>query len=180
MRIGLDLDGVVAHSVPNWINVLNTGFGTTYGPDELPDTHGTPDMAAFCDDHLVELLLPVRPMPGAVAAIERLRREGHELVVITARSQSVRRLTEAWLEYYGIGVDRLHFLEGAGKAATARAEQIDMLVEDTPKHALAVAEAGIPVLLFGAPYNRHLRHPLIHVCEGWHEVLGEINLRKCG
>ncbi|HWI54034.1 MAG TPA: hypothetical protein VNT01_18000 [Symbiobacteriaceae bacterium] len=180
MRIGLDLDGVVANSVPNWIAILNSRFGTNYGPGELPDTHGTPEMAAFCDEHLIELLLPVRPMAGAAEAVSRLRREGHELVVITARSPSVSRLTEAWLAYYGIAVDRLHFLEGGGKAATARAEGIDLLVEDTPKHALAVAEAGIPVLLFGAAYNRHLRHPLIHVCESWDEVLLQVGHRKAG
>lgn len=180
MRIGLDLDGVIVDSVPNWIRILNTQFGSNYGPDELPDTHGTPEMAAFCDDHLIELLMPNRPMAGAAEALHRLRREGHELVVITARSQCVRRLTEAWLEYYGFQVDELHFLEGADKAVTARAAGINLLVEDTPKNALAVAAAGVPVLLFGAPYNRDVRHPLISRCEDWDEVLAEVGVRKAG
>lgn len=180
MRIGLDLDGVIVDSVPNWIRILNIEFGANYGPDDLPDTHGTPEMAAFCDDHLIELLMPNRPMAGAVEALRRLRREGHQLVVITARSQCVRRLTEAWLEFYGFHVDELHCLEGADKAVAARATEIDLLVEDTPKNALAVAAAGVPVLLFGAPYNRDVRHPLVQRCENWGEVLAQVGVRKAG
>lgn len=174
MRIGLDLDGVIVNSIPRWIAMLNAGMGTQYGPDDLPDTYGTPAMAAFCDQHLVELLIAPAPVPEAPAAVSALKAEGHELVVITARTPLLRDLTTAWLDFYGAPVERLHFLEGASKAPTAVTEGIDLMVEDTPHHAIALAKAGVPVLLFAAPYNRDVSHPLIHRCTGWGEVLHQI------
>jgi uncharacterized HAD superfamily protein len=73
-----------------------------------------------------------------------------------------------------MSVDRIHFLEGASKIGTALAEAVDLMVEDAPANALALAEAGVKVVLFGAPYNAHVRHPNITRCEGWDEVLSLI------
>lgn len=178
LRIGLDLDGVVVDSIPRWIDVINRGSGRLYRPGELPATHDTPEMAAYCDRHELEMLILPGPMPGAVEALGALRRAGHELVVVTARTPRMRGLTEAWLAYHGVAVDGLHFLEGGSKAPLALAEGLDLLVEDTPHNALAVADAGVRVLLYGAPYNQHVAHPLITRCAGWAGVLEEIGAHR--
>jgi uncharacterized HAD superfamily protein len=174
VRIGLDLDGVIVNSVPRWIEVLNREAGTRFGPDDYPDAYQNPTLAAVSDYYELELLIAPRPVPGAPEAVSALRRAGHHLVVVTARTPRVRKLTEAWLDYYGIHADRLHFLEGGSKVPVIRAEGLDVLVEDAPHNALAVAGAGIPVLLFDAPYNRAVHHPLIQRCRGWDEVLAQI------
>jgi uncharacterized HAD superfamily protein len=170
MRIGLDLDGVVVDSIGRWIEVLNRHAGTAYQPGDLPETYGTPELAAVSDRHELEMLIAPGPMAGAVGALRRLSAQGHRLIVITARAPRLRRLTEAWLDYYGIAVDRMHFLEGGSKVQVALEERVEVMVEDAPKNALALAEGGVPVLLFGAPYNRDVRHPLIHRCDGWGEA----------
>jgi len=171
VRIGLDLDGVIVDSIPTWVKVLNREARTNFAPHDLPPTHSTPQLAACSDRHELEMLILPGPMPGAVNALRQLRLAGHTLVVITARALRLRGLTEAYLQYHGMPVDRLHFLEGGSKVTTAVAESIDLLVEDAPHNALAVAEAGISVLLYGAGYNRHISHPLIRHCQGWHGVL---------
>lgn len=175
MRIGLDLDGVLVHSIPRWIEVLNREAGAGYNADDLPDTHGSPERAHHSDRHEVEMLILPEPVEGAPAAVQRLHAAGHELVVITARHPRLRGLTRAWLEYHGMPVHRLHFLEGASKAPTALAERLDLMVEDAPHNAMALAEAGVAVLLFGRPYNRALSHPLIRRCEGWGQVLAQVS-----
>lgn len=174
MRIGVDLDGVIVDSIPRWIEVLNRGSGRKFGPYELPPTHSTPELAAYSDRNELEMLLPVQPVAGAVRALQHLRRRGQTLVAVTARAPRLRRLTEAWLDYFGIEVDQLYFLEGASKAPVAVTERLDLLVEDTPHQALAVAAAGIPVLLFAAPYNSEATHPFIRRCDGWAAVVQEI------
>ncbi|HLN60319.1 MAG TPA: hypothetical protein VK464_02120 [Symbiobacteriaceae bacterium] len=128
-------------------------------------------MAAYCDRHELEMLILPGPVPGAAEALGALRQAGHELVVVTARTPRMRGMTEAWLAYHSIAVDGLHFLEGGSKAPLARAEGLDLLVEDAPHNALAVAEAGVRVLLYGAPYNRQVEHALITRCAGWAGVL---------
>jgi uncharacterized protein len=175
VRIGLDMDGVVVDSIPRWIEVINRGSGRYYGPGELPATHDTPAMAAYSDQNELEMLILPPPTAGAAEALAALRREGHELVVVTARSPRLRGLTEAWLAYHGMAVDRLYFLEGGSKAPVALQEGLDLLVEDAPHNALAVAAAGVPVLLYGAPYNAQVTHPLVTRCQtGWPDVLTHI------
>lgn len=178
MRIGLDLDGVIVDSIPHWIRVLNREAGTTYVEGNLPDSHGQPEIAAVSDRFEVEMLIPPGPVPGAREAVRQLKEAGHILVVITARSPRMRGLTEAWLAYHGISVDRLRFLGGGNKADAAIAEGIELFVEDTPHNAQALAEAGVEVLLFEEPYNRSFRHPLAHHCRGWEAVLAEIEARR--
>lgn len=177
MHIGLDLDGVVVDSVGRWIEILNKYAGTSYRPGDLPDSHGTPEKAAVSDRHELGMLIAAGPVPGAVAAVASLRSAGHALTVVTARTPRLRGLTEAWLDYHGVAVDRLHFLEGGSKVPAARAEGLDLMVEDAPHNAVALAHAGIPVLLFGAPYNASVAHPLIHRCDGWADVLHQIEQR---
>ena len=180
MRIAVDLDGVVVDSVPYWIAVVNREAGTAYGPGDLPQGYATPEMAAICDAHEVEMLVAPHPVPGARAACARLRADGHRLIAVTARAPRMRRLTEAWLDYHGIALDDLLFLQGAPKLPVIQAEGLALLIEDTPAHALSVAAAGIPVLLFSAPYNRAVQHPGICRCEGWHGVLGAVPAWSAG
>ncbi|MDB4895375.1 MAG: hypothetical protein JWN15_1637 [Firmicutes bacterium] len=154
--------------------------GTSYTPEELPDTHGSPDRATISDRHELEMLIVAGPVDGAVTALTALRTAGHQLTVITARTPRLCELTEAWLRYHGITVDRLHFLAGGSKVPAALAEGIDLMVEDAPHNANALAEAGVPVLLFGTPYNVGVTHPLIQRCEGWEAVTAEITAWPVG
>lgn len=63
----------------------------------------------------------VVPLPGAVAALRRMKAEGHEVIIYTARNMrtregntgkvvaSVGKLTLDWLEHYGIPYDEIVF-----------------------------------------------------------------------
>lgn len=170
MRIGIDLDGVVVDSISRWIEVFNREVGTAYPAGTLVDTFGTPANEAVSRRHELEMLIAPPPMAGARDGLNHLRQAGHELVVVTARSPRLRGLTEAWLDYHGLAVDSMHFLEGGNKGVVAAREGLGLFVEDAPHNALAVAEAGVPVLLFDAPYNRDLAHSLIRRASGWDGV----------
>lgn len=174
MRIGIDLDGVVVDSIPRWVEVFNRESGQTYPPGALIDTYGTPHDAALSDRHELEMLIAPPPMTGAREALAALSTAGHELIVVTARSPRLRRLTEAWLDYYSIHVDALHFLEGGNKGAVAAAERLNLFVEDAPHNAIAIAGAGVPVLLFDAPYNQQVAGSHIRRAHGWTDIMAQL------
>jgi hypothetical protein len=48
-----------------------------------------------------------KPLPGAREAINKLRREGHTIIIYTARSWSEYKMTEEWLRLHSIYYDRL-------------------------------------------------------------------------
>lgn len=174
MRIGIDLDGVVVDSIARWVTVFNRESAKTYPAGSLIDTHGTPENAALSDRNELEMLIAPPPMDGAREALAALRSAGHQLIVVTARSPGVRGLTEAWLQYHGITVDAMHFLEGGNKGAVAAAEGLSFFVEDAPHNAIAIARVGVPVLLFDAPYNREVSGMHIERIQTWAEVLGRL------
>jgi capsule biosynthesis phosphatase len=68
-----------------------------------------------------ETYADVLPMPGAVFSLRKLKQEGHEIVIYTARNMkttagnvgkvhaNVGKLTLDWLEQYGIPFDEIVF-----------------------------------------------------------------------
>lgn len=63
----------------------------------------------------------VRPLPGAVEVIQKLKNAGHYIIIYTARRmrthsgdvnlvvEDIGKLTEEWLKQHGIPYDELHF-----------------------------------------------------------------------
>jgi uncharacterized HAD superfamily protein len=48
-----------------------------------------------------------KPIEGAVKAINALHAVGHTIIIYSARSWSEAKITEKWLEEYGVKYDRL-------------------------------------------------------------------------
>ena len=174
-----DLDGVCCDLMKKWLAVYNHDYGDNLTEADITSWNWDEFVKPECGKRIYHYLnrpgffADLEPIEGCVESLDRLERIC-ELVVVTARHPRLQGLTRAWLDYHGVPVHRLHFLEGASKAPTALAEGLDCMVEDAPHNALALAEAGVPVLLFGRPYNQGLAHPLIHRCDGWADVLEQI------
>jgi uncharacterized HAD superfamily protein len=115
-------------------------------------------------------------MCQAVPVLTHLRALGHRLVAISGRSERLRRLTEAWLDYHGVTLHALRFVGAASKAPVALDEGIDVMVEDHPRHVQDLLAAGVPILLFDTPYNRSLgdHHRLTTRCDGWVDIQSQI------
>lgn len=77
-----------------------------------------------------------------------------------------------------MAVDELHFLQGRDKAPVAAEAGLALMIEDAPKNALSLLQAGIPVLLFGTLYNADVADPtgsgLLQRCSDWQDVLDRI------
>lgn len=97
----------------------------------------------------------MRPQPGAVAGMRRLREMGHHLTIVTARgcdnrsSRRSQRLTCDWLAEFDVPYDDLVF--------TAEKEflALDILLDDRVSHLFAAESSLITAVCFDAPYNRH-------------------------
>ncbi len=85
------------------------------------------------------------------------------VVFITCRKYYTREQTYNWLRASGITDPELVLCEDKG--LVARSLEPYAAVEDSPKQALLLAEAGVEVALVDYPYNRDISHPLITRCE---------------
>lgn len=190
--IGLDFDDVLFDFLRIFTLFHNKRFGTnlTYEDnidyDNFHVTFGcsAEEMAERVllfnqlDDHYL-----VSPIEGAVEVVERLT-ERFAPQVVTARQQEhargqlisytqrhFRTGTFAGFNFANSYITNKEWVgEIRTKAEICQSIGATCMIEDSPKHARIVAEAGIPVLLMDRPWNRELSHPLVTRITSWNEV----------
>jgi 5'(3')-deoxyribonucleotidase len=121
LRLGIDLDGVVADFNRGWTSAYNDRFGAELVP-EMVTTWDSPlelthfaDMRAFWawardhDGHSV--FRHLEPYPGAVETLRELNREGHDVVILTAKPNWAVHDTLEWIADHRIPTREIHFID---------------------------------------------------------------------
>lgn len=185
MRIGIDIDDVLADSLPAFLEGFNRRFGL-----EVPMTEAgweifrrypeipAEDIRAFFAELSHMDFLGSRPiLTGAREGVERLHQAGHRLFVITGRLRQDRGATERWLNAAGFSsffqeiADRDGVDTALHKRRAAKRLQLNVLLDDEYEVALSVAELPVRVLLFDRPWNRGSLPPRITRIHSWADVL---------
>jgi len=185
LRIGIDVDDVLAESLPGYLEAFRRRFGHEVKIEEAaweifrryPEISAT-QMWGFFSELEASDFLGTRPLyPEAVEAVRTLSATGHRLFVVTGRLSQHREHTRRLLERAGLlGVfEELVHRDGEPapeyKTRMVRELRLDLLIEDELPVALAAAAVPIPVLLFDRPWNRgELPTGLTRVTD-WSQVL---------
>ncbi len=188
MKIGIDLDDVLADSLPHYLQAFNRRFGLDVeladGAWRIADRFPhIPRQEA--DDFFTELIddgfFSSRSLiPHAKEAVETLADDGHDLYIITGRTPRDERITMDWLTRVGVlshfaaVMHRTREPVGHHKSSAASELQLDLFIEDELAVALAVAETAIPVLLFDHPWNQGPLPGNMHRIRSWGEALTQI------
>ena len=120
MRLGIDLDGVVANFTGGWMSFYNRQFGTRLVFEDATRWTDLVDLTHFRDiddfwDWSSDLggrsiFWHLDPFPGAVAALRDLAAQGHELVVLTHKPAFAEADTHDWIARQGIPATEVHIL----------------------------------------------------------------------
>lgn len=121
MRLGIDLDGVVANFTKGWMDFYNRQFGTNFGVADSQRWHDLVDLTHFNDiDEFWEwssdldgrsVFWHLEPFPGAVEALRSLVDAGHQVIVVTAKPEFAVADTHEWIEQHRIPAAEIHILE---------------------------------------------------------------------
>lgn len=114
----------------------------------------------------------------AAEVIQKLKKEGNEIYIITARSSDVsyidmtveemREAVKKWLKDYKIVYDYLIF-SPEDKLSICLENKIDVMIEDSPKNIVQISEK-IPVICYHAIYNDHCKAKNITRCYTWYDI----------
>ena len=198
MRIGIDVDDVLAECAAPYVRAFAKEFGLELadGPLGWHTLDRYEHIPRERRDDFRQTLYGGRFFadldcyPDARDAIARLSASGHEVHFITARSERRRAITEEWLrrqrllelgtsvqlrplgEYVPRSYDAV--LSADYKVDVARRLALDAFCEDDPIIAARLAAGGIRVFLFDRPWNREVSDPAVRRVRDWDEVVREL------
>lgn len=175
MRIGVDIDGVLADFQGGWITRYFDWFGRSIPQDQYGEwdaflqAFDTPEEFWAWTDAVPGFWANLEPITGALGGVYQLLRGGHELVLITSRHPKVRAQTEAWVKAnWPVGkLPQLHHLPSAQKGTI----DCQIYIDDAPKVLEGLGNKPC-VLIFDQPWNREVKGAKnLHRVRGWGEVV---------
>ena len=135
----------------------------------------------FFDKYYEKAVLNVEPKLNAVENIKKLKEEGDQIFLITARFLSekfnVEELTKDWLEKYHIEYDKL-ILNSQDKVLVAEENNVDIFIDDNITHCMDMAKAGIKTYIMDSNVNKDFKDENIERVYSWSQLYQKIEEYK--
>lgn len=175
MRIGIDIDDVIAKTGQVFYQKINDHFGLNIDFTKVP-SYDYVDKEVFKKgftpkefyDYLTKMQLTstyhqeLDSRRWLKDTLKKLYQRGHLLYLVSNRHVLILPYTTVWLRKIGI----LPYLSGvihnsytqkpyaSFKTREAKRLKLDLFLEDALDYAMPVAQSGIPVILFDRPWNQ--------------------------
>lgn len=192
MNIGIDIDGVIID-----IEEFKMECGSkmcieeSWGIDIKPDEYYVSKTFNWTEEqdekfwkrYLLKYAKGSIPRRYSAEIIEKLRQEGNKIYIITARNQygmpeeetkSMQEITKEWLDRNNIKYDNLIFAGDEEKRQQCLDNNIDVMIEDSPKNIKNISEK-VPVIKFYNTYNNDVKGPNIRTAYSWYEIYNIIS-----
>jgi len=188
LRIGVDVDDVLAESLPGYLEAFRRYFGRDVKIEDAaweifrryPDISATQMWGFFAELEATDFL-GTRPLyPEAVSAMRTLADAGHRLFVVTGRLSTHRDHTRRLMQKAGIAGLFEELVHRDGEAAAeykprvVRERRLDLLIEDELHVAVATALVPVPVLLFDRPWNQGELPQGVTRVTNWNDALRRV------
>ena len=175
MRIGFDLDGVVADFVPEFLKILNRLYGNGWTIDQLRNKSSyyfceclpglTHDMEWDAFEHLGEWFwLMLKPFDVNMMKVLALLAEKHNIYFVTNRAPNpTDELTlwqsRRWLEQFGIKPAGVILTKDKGQAC--KLLKLEMFIDDYAKNVYEITKhSDTKCYLIDKPHNRDYKTDL--------------------
>lgn len=142
MKIGLDIDGVIFNTeneirvnaeLYDLLELKGKGVAHPNGVIEEERYDWTKQqLDIFRRTYLIQSSNDAGLMPGAKKVLEKLKKDGHELIIITARGLSVKEMKQTAIDKFkkhGLEFDK-YYWEQENKLEACKKENIDIMIDD--------------------------------------------------
>lgn len=191
MRIGIDIDGVLT-DIEQWqLDYLSKYYLENYGKTIInPKGYETYEIFNGTDledctiwDKAIWEYVKEPPRKFASEVINKLKKDGNDIYIITARSsdlsyvkdmnkEQMEHIVKQWLKNYSIYYDKIIFCQ-EDKLNICLENKIDLMIEDKPTNINKIS-TKIPVICFNANYNEKCDGNNIIRCYSWYDIYSKI------
>ncbi len=191
LKIGIDIDNVIADSYPSFLSNFNKVFATRIKYEEIYDFYYLEkhtgishiETKKFINRILVdeEIQLNIPPYKDVQKILSAWIKAGHKIHYITSRPNTTRDITYKWLEKHGFlhpgttldlfnaaqHFDKHRKVIMEYKKTIAQNRGVELFIEDSKE----IAETmEIPVLLLDRPWNKGKLKKNIKRVRDWSEI----------
>lgn len=136
----------------------------------------------FWKENLVTLFKTVEPKENVSEVINKLKDEGHKIIIITARWNEdycdSENLSKEWLKKYNIKYDKI-YIGAESKIEIAIKEKLDLFIDDSIKNCREVTENNIKCYLFESKVNiQNEESNNFEIVRSWNEIYEKISRRE--
>lgn len=183
MKIGIDIDGVIL----DYERVIKT-FSELYdfialkkegiinrNAHHMEDRYNwtQEERLNFINQYFLKLTKQTPLIPGAKQVIEMLKKEGNELIIISARGGLLKEMKEVAMEKLdkeGITFDKYYWGQD-DKLEIAQKENIDIMIDDYYKVCQKLSENRIKVIYFRDKEMKKLeQNEFLKEVSNWGEI----------
>lgn len=183
ITIGIDLDDTISSSNEMFIKyakLYNKEKKINFKIDEtqwdLDKSFGWNDnnYKEFCKQYLRTLLNDAEIKYNAAEKINKLKKEGYKIIIITSRNEKelndMYSFTEKWLKNHNINYDKL-IINSLQKEEECLKNKVNIFIDDNMKNCMNVyKKLQIPVFLFDGLYNTNDKYSNIERVYSWDEI----------
>lgn len=163
MRIGIDIDDTLTE-VKDKLNRAAIDYAKKLGKNIPKDIKTIDDktndgniyqkvlgynyeeLKYFLKDIQESIINNSLPRENAVEMIQKLKNDGHEIIIITARDSEFHddpyKMSKEWLDTNNIYYDKL-IVNARNKKIVCKQEKVDILIDDSLANCLNVSEVGV-------------------------------------
>ena len=196
MRIGIDIDGVltdverfeldyfskylVKNNIEYTVGASGYSIGETFNVSKQTEV-------SFWNEHIFFYAEKEKIRPFASEVIKKLKSDGHEIYIITARELTekddelgikMQKTVKEWLSNNDVIYDQLIFSQkkekNEKKVDACLENKIEIMIEDSPTNINELSKM-LPVICYDTSYNRHCFSENIYRCFSWYDIYKKIN-----
>ena len=191
MKIGIDIDEVLADFLPAIIKYHNETYNTfltssdfkTYNLWESWGGTKEESVKKIYDFFRTDYFSEINPIKGAQNAT-RVLRENNDLSIVTSRHEEITRETKRWVnQNFPNTFSEINFAghyysknkNSKTKRQICDSQGVEILIEDNFEYALECLTPKRKVLLFNHPWNQEIRLPKgMKRVHSWNEIMDNI------
>ena len=192
MKIGVDLDGVIFDSEKEYrvyselYDIIELKQNNKVNNQEIKFQDrfkwNKNEIEEFLRKYHKKIILESNFMPGAKKVLELLKKDGHSLILITARgtlNKEMIKISENILKKNRMDIFEKYYWATENKDEVCEKENINIMIDDSYKKCKSVANKNIKTIyLKDAPSYNLDENKYIKVLYNWGEIYRYINELK--